>query len=159
MGKTAGGAETGKNLLQEKEERREFLKVAAKFAAVLAALGISGEEWAGMARQQAEAADLQQTAPPTQLKRPGADQPIKGEYKEHKGPAVADRRAIGRIVQDAIKSRNMEEAIKRSQARLGEGQLKALRSLTPQELEVLGSVQGKLGPIAAGNGTSGGIIY
>ncbi len=158
MGKTAGGADTGKNLLQEKEERREFLKVAAKFAAVLAALGISGEEWAGMARQQAEAADLQQAPPPTQLKR-GAPE-IKGEHKgELKLSRPGSRQEVAIIVQDAIKSRNMEEAIRKSQAKLSEDQLKALRSLTPQELEVLNRVQGKLGPHAAGNGTTGGFIY
>ena len=149
MGKTTGGADAGKNLLQEKEERREFLKVAAKFAAVLAALGISGEEWAGIAR----AGELK--APGEIKLRPGA-----GEHKgELKIGRAATKQDVAIIVQDAIKSRNMEEAIKKSTAKLSENQVKGLRSLTPQELETLSRVQGKLGPIAAGNGTSGGIIY
>jgi hypothetical protein len=92
-------------------ERRRFLAVAAKFSAVLAAVGLGG----------------------------------KTVFGEPSGAAAGDDLSVN-LIQQAIQTGDMEGAIRsfKTEINLQDTHFKALRSLTPQDLNDLKRIQGKL---------------
>jgi len=129
-------------LTKDKEERREFLRVAAKFAGVLAALGITAEAWA-------------RGADPGTL-RPG----IKGEAPMLKLNPAQSNRLAQQVLRDAIKTGDLDAALQKHQAegKLAAGDLQAIKGLNREDIQALSRIQGKLGGLAKG-GDVGGIFW
>jgi hypothetical protein len=129
-------------LAEEKEDRREFMRVAAKFAGVLAALGITAEAWASGT-----------TAPGAPM--PGA----KGEQMIKLNPAQSRKLATD-VLKDAIRTGDLDASLGKHKAagRLAPGDLQAIKGLDKADLQALNRIQGKLGDLAKG-GDTGGLFW
>jgi hypothetical protein len=128
-------------LAEEKEDRREFMRVATKFAGVLAALGITAEAWASGGA----------TVAPV----PGA----KGEQMLKLNPAQS-RKLASDVLKDAIKTGDLDASLGKNKAagRLAPGDLQALKGLDKTDLQALNRIQGKLGGLAQ-SGDTGGLFW
>ncbi|HQQ77999.1 MAG TPA: hypothetical protein PLB01_11650 [Thermoanaerobaculia bacterium] len=122
-------------------ERREFLAAAARFAGVLAALGITGDAWTAAAAEQKVA--------------PGA-------AVQHKPflQGTERTRFIRSVLEDAIKSGDAQGALRKAGAdgKLAPADISKISSLTGAELQAINSVKLKIPDLGAGADT-GGIIY
>jgi hypothetical protein len=124
------------------DDRRQFMKTAAKFAGVLAALGLSQEAVMGTAAERRQREPAAGTA----------------GFRERTVKLTAREQALGSVVQDAIRSKSMSAAIERSPAKaeLTAADRAALNSLDQRDLEALGRIEqklrGKIGDAAHGFG-------
>jgi len=129
-------------LAEEKEDRREFMRVATKFAGVLAALGITAEAWASST-----------VAPSAPM--PGA----KSEQMLKLNPTQS-RKLAADVLKDAIKTGDLDASLGKNKAagRLAPGDLQALKGLDKTDLQALNRIQGKLGGLAQ-SGDTGGLFW
>jgi hypothetical protein len=124
-------------LAEEKEDRREFMRVAAKLAAVLSSLGITAEAWAA-----GGVPTRQPGVPATKL-----------------SPAQSQRLAQD-VLKDAIRTGDIDGALTKHKAtdRLAPNELQAIKGLDKADLQTLSRIQGKLGNLAA-DGDRGGVFW
>ncbi len=142
MAKASNRVEGQQVLSAEKEERRNFLKTATRFAAVITAVGLTGEHWATIVR--AAQVKARRSVLVTKTVR-----------------VTPQQQALGKLILEAIKTRNMKAAISkhRSRAKLTRAQERALSSLGTKDLQALNSIQVKLGDLAVAAGDGGNTGY
>lgn len=110
------------------DDRRQFMKTSAKFAGVLAALGLSQEAVLGSAAEP-------------QRRAAGA-----GQLRDKTVTLSAREQALGSVLQQGIRLKSMSAAIERSSAKdlLTASDRAALATLDDRDLAALARIDGKL---------------
>ncbi|MGD1912424.1 MAG: hypothetical protein ACFB2X_16705 [Rivularia sp. (in: cyanobacteria)] len=156
----------------EKEKRQKLMATALKFATVLTTLGISGNVWGAIAN--AEPVNVPQTeispkVPDRKLETPltptldrKLETPLNLQLdKKFQTPLRPKQEAAGNLLQEAIKTKDMDGAIRKwgAKAELNREQVERLQQLTKEDLIFIDRFREKFDSVFDDGDTTGYAIF